>query len=289
MGSVGGSSRNGKGAWNGGKKFLQPDQPDSLYFFEHLLPFLLNQNILNGIELTALPTLFCPLPQSSKHVPFKMYFKVTTKLSTGAMGIIGGRELTGPPNMPSVTPVAIVRAIERWSLGFGEVMVGFSVFLTEYTSVLMNMNLWCTAKLLLAHMKMCHIYQQSSLASRSCSPLSPTLTFAKRCKVSSPLGIWRGFPLSRLHVLSFSAARVAKNSGTLWVLFLKQTNKNAIMAWALQQCHINSRSAFSFLCLNWYLSRRAGRELGCDVWLFLLSPFRTELSKFIVFLPNPLP
>lgn len=82
-----------RGAWNSRKKLLQPD---SLYFFEHLLPFLLNQNILNGVELTPLPALFCPLPQPSKHVPYKMYFKVSTKLSTRAMGIIRDRESQDP-------------------------------------------------------------------------------------------------------------------------------------------------------------------------------------------------
>lgn len=39
------------------------------------------------------------------------------------MGIIGAGELIRPPNLPSITPIALMRAIVRLSFGFGEVMV----------------------------------------------------------------------------------------------------------------------------------------------------------------------
>lgn len=58
---------------------------------------MLNQNIFNGIELASLPPLFLSLPQPSKYFPYSVCFKVTMKLTTEAMELIGVKELTWTP------------------------------------------------------------------------------------------------------------------------------------------------------------------------------------------------
>lgn len=131
---------------NNEKKLLQPD-----CFFKYLFPFMLVQNISQWHwAIIFLPTI--PFSTTAHPKPFnQIQSKDTTKLTYRGMKLkrLRTHEIL---QMPPITPwVSTVRAVVKFLLGLGELIVGFpwltgnrsflSVPLTVWKSIWMNTNL----------------------------------------------------------------------------------------------------------------------------------------------------